>query len=160
MAKKKNANTLIGFLPLVLAVVAVIVFLVMNAITVGDEAETVHTGMQVLFGYKETSKILGNEVTTQYLSFSVMTLIALLAIVAGGVLPTMNNKLFTLIAAAACIVGGVLLFMVPQFVVFNTENILINAVYEGNIHLGIGSIIGGIVACVAGLANLYIVTQK
>ena len=158
MAKKK-ANTLIGFLPLLLAVIAVVVFLLTNAITVGEEANTVHTGLQVLFGYKETSKILGS-ITTEYLYFSVMTLIALVLIVAGGFIPTMNKKLFTLIAAAACIVGGVMLFMVPQFVVFNTENLVIKLLYEGNINLGIGSILGGIIACVAGLANLYIVTQK
>ena len=158
MAKKKNANTLIGFLPLVLAVVAVIVFLVMNAITVGDEADVVHTGMQVLFGYKETG-IISKE-KYDVIKFSVMILIALLAILGGGILPTMNNKLFTLIAAAACIVGGVLLFMVPQFVVLNLDNVAVKLAYAGNIHLGIGSIIGGIVACVAGLANLYIVTQK
>ena len=158
MAKKKK-HTLIGYLPLLIAIIAVAVFLLTDVITVGEDAESVHTGLQVLFGYKETSKLLGG-VVTEYLYFSVMILLALLLIVAGGVLPTLNNKLFTLIAAAACIVGGVMLFMVPNFVVYNTENLLIKIFYEDNIKLGIGSILGGIIACVAGLANLYIVTQK
>lgn len=152
MAKNKKTS-LFAYLPLLLAVVAVVVFLIMDVVIYKTNYFTrTFKGAGVVFGYKNP------DTDSEVFGFSVMLLIALGLVIGGGVLPALNVKLFTLIGAVAAIVGAVLLFLTPNFIVY--ANKAAELLYDGNLKIATGSIISAVCALGTGLVGLYNVSKK
>ncbi len=131
------------------------------AIAVKD-TDTTYNAWQVMFGYTETTKLLGSEVKTKVLEFSFLNLLAYLFIIGGVVLVALNaftkkaNKFFVFIACALFILAAVLVFMTVNLTVLpeNAQKVLDMAnKSHGDVYsLGVGAIIAGICSILAGCA--------
>ena len=159
MAKKKKTknnsqNKFLCYLPLLFAVLTVAMIFLVAVVGTGKlfGSESQLSGLEVVFGMKETTTVFGKEITTEILKFSILGLVAyLLPLVAGLVAPVLKNKIGYLLSALLFLAGAVLLFMMPNFVVFATEQTL--KVVE--LSLGIGSILAGVFAGLGALVSGY-----
>ena len=153
MAKK--CNKVAKFAPIVaavLGVVAVVMIFVAAVVFPMDYLDDVtFTGLQVTFGYAETTDVFGSTVTTEVLKFSFMNLLPYLMVIGAIVLSVLaflgkGNKFFAIIAAVLFIVAGVLFFLTVAFTIdANGEGL-----GEGYV-LGAGPIVAGICSILAGL---------
>ncbi len=148
------------FIPVIaaaLGLIAIIMFF-LPAVVMGEDAS--YNGWQAMFGYTETTKLLGKEVKTEILAFSFMNLLTLILAAAGIVLCVLSflgkgNKFFAFIAIACFIVAAVFFFLTVAFSVAGTGltldgNLAQEKVKEGW-KLGAGPIVGGILSILAGL---------
>ena len=162
------------FIPLIaaaLGVVAIIMFflpaVVIPATKLTEEVN--YNGWQAIFGLTETSKVLGNEVKTEYLAFSLMNLLTLILVAAGIVLCVLSflgkgNKFFAFIAIACFIVAAVFFFLTVAFTtagaVYTFDGNLAQQKVKEAWKLGAGPIIGGILSILAGLVVSVPVVAK
>ena len=158
MAKKKSANLALGpvfkFVALAMGLV-VIAFAFLNVVSftidfIATSTTTSYTGFQAIFGYSVSKEVLGSTVTTTYLGFSIMNLLAYLLPLAGGILMMFKNKFMNLIGTLLFVVGTVFLFLVPNFTV--TE-------YYANATraLGVGAILSAVASILGTLASGVVV---
>lgn len=119
-----------------------------------------YTGLQVAFGYSETTKILGSDVVTKHLNMNFLGLLGFLLPVVGGALAVVFGKskglLQCILPATLMIVGGVLLFLMPSYFISGIASEEIKSLLEGAevvVNLGTGPIIGGVCAIIGGLAS-------
>ena len=158
MAKTKETGKYIGFLALLWAVAAIVmIFLPAIVYKASENADAVtYTGIQVTFGFKETQASVGNlKYETEWFKFSFMNFLPYILLIVGVALTLFKSKLFTLITAACFIAGGILLFFCVDFSIVGTEQItdlpLLNKDYMS---LGVGVIIGAILAILAGICKV------
>jgi len=150
---------IVAFVAAVLGLAAVCMMF-LPAVGVKD-TDVTYTGMQVAFGYTEVTKlpIVGTEIKTEILRFSFMnTLTYILALVgvAFSVLAALGkgSKFANFVAAAAFAVAGVFFFLTVQYTIPNIDSSDLTEVFRNNLVLGVGAIVGGVLAFVAALANL------
>lgn len=156
MAKKKVKKSELGkltaFVSVILGIVAA-VMIFLPAIAIKD-SDVTYTGLQAAFGYSEET-ILGN---FTYFEFSFMNLLTYILAIVGVVFTVLGvlgkgGNFATFIAAAAFIVSGVFFFLSVSFSVPNS-------LIERSLVLGVGSVIGGIAALLAGIVSLAKVILK
>ena len=117
-----------------------------------------YTGMQLAFGYTETvgeGSIL--ETTTTILNFNFMAFLAFLLPIVGGILALLfQNGLITKIVTTACfVVGAVFLFSMVGFATIGMAEFQQNVVAEMTASLGIGPIIGAILAILGAIVCFF-----
>ncbi len=161
MAKKFNKKW-IDFGAIALGVAA-IAMLFLTAFVAKENEEATITGFQAIFGYSETNDVpFVGEVTTHILDFSFLNLLGLI-FVAGGIVVTVLNALgksipfASFIAAGLYIAGGVFFLMLLSFAVSHVEtqgSLSVDMFDPEQWKLGIGAILGGVFAIVAGAAQL------
>ncbi len=145
MAKKKSKSSKVD-LSLVLRVVALV--LGVGALCFG-----------FLASVKFTGKILGTEPTLtgfevmfgkeNLVGFSILTLVAFVLPLAGGILMLFKSKLLNIIATACFVAGAIMLFFVPSFVVLVKGSLFV--AYDAGLAVGtilsaVASILGTLVA--------------
>ena len=123
--------------------IATLIMLFLPAIKVGD-TQTTYSGLQVVFGYKDGETII---------KFSFWNLLTYLLIVVGIVFLVLDliddsNYFLALNSAVAFIAAGILFFFTISFTMPAVE------VMRETFSLGIGAILGGIFALIAGVAYL------
>ncbi|MGN0961844.1 MAG: hypothetical protein ACI4PF_06590 [Christensenellales bacterium] len=163
MAKKKSSNLglILKVVALLLGVASFCMAFVVAVKFVTSDGDLVNsfTGFQTMFGYSETTTVLGTEITSKYLAFSFMTFVTFLLPLVGAVLSLCKNKIVRLVGAVLMIVGAVLMFFVPSFAVLATTDgnlTLVSAVLDGCTRtLGVGAILGGVFAGLGGLVAGY-----
>ena len=164
MAKKKEIGKYIGFLALLWAVAAIVmIFLPAIVYKASENADAVtYTGIQVTFGFKETQASVGNlKYETEWFKFSFMNFLPYILLIVGVALTLLKmlgifkSKLFTLITAACFIAGGILLFFCVDFSIVGTEQITdLPLLSKDYMSLGVGVIIGAILAILAGICKV------
>ena len=152
MAKKKSTKNLsyIKYGAIAFAVIGLIMT-VFTFVTYGDLGS--YTGIQQIFGYSEKSGII----TLNILSFSFMTLLAVILPLIGSISVLFKNKIFRIIGTVVMIAGCILTFLAPNFVVFASESAFTNYL---NPTIGIGAILAGVFFGLGALCNLYAVVEK
>ena len=161
MAKKKKKTSAAKPAPMLAALLGIIsiIMIFLPAIAIKD-ADTTYSGLQVAFGYTEDT-VFADIV---HLEFSFMNLLTYILAIVGTVFTILGilgkgGKFALFIAAAALIVSGIFFFLSVAFCVPNETASGITGALGGDFKeiysLGIGSIIGGITAILAGLANLF-----
>ena len=167
MAKKtsgKGANVKkVIFAVALLLGIGAICMLFVPAIKLGDN--TTYTGLQAVFGYTEKTNALITTIETEMLKFSFMNLLTYIFVIAGIVFSLMNvlrkkpSVCVTFVSAALFIVSAVFFFLAPQFIVLaDATNALVTLGAE--LTLGVGSIIGGILAGLAGVCTVASLAVK
>lgn len=154
MKKAKGLTKYCDLISLALGVVA-ICMIFLPAIVQKAEDPLTFSGLQVAFGYSETN---GNLVYN-YLAFSFMNLLPYILLLAGVVLLCLSamGKSFKFVNLVVCclfVVAGVFMFLTLSFVVPATNlGGYLNGINVENYALGVGSILGGIFAILAGVAS-------
>lgn len=98
----KNLKKYAPFISLALVVLALVLMFVEPALVMGENLNVPGSGFKIIFGIEDG------------MDFNVLGFIAILLLVAGGVLPFVkDDKMFSLIAAILLIVGGILIFVFP-----------------------------------------------
>lgn len=163
MAKKGGIVKYTGFASLLFSVAAIcMIFLTAIVYKVSEEADpTNYTGLQVIFGFTETQVSIGNmKYETEWFKFSFMNLLPYILIAAGLVLTLLKilggsrSKLLSIICAACFVAGGILAFFTVNFAIVGSEQLtdlpLLDKEYMS---LGIGSVLCGVFAIIAGAAK-------
>lgn len=116
-----------------------------------------YTGAQLAFGYTESIGEGAFEVSTTILNFNFMAFIAFLLPLVGGILAVLfQNGLVTKIVTCACfVVGAVFLFSMVGFATIGMEEFQQAVVEELSASLGVGPIIGAILAILGGVVCLF-----
>ncbi len=118
---------------------------------------TPFTGMQIVFGYSNTTEVFGQPIVTEILQFSFVALIPLILMVAGVILNIPKSKLFGLIGVICFIAAAVMFVFTPNYVWFaGADSMGVADYYQA----GVGSYLG--LACSAlcallGLGRLAVV---
>ena len=117
-----------------------------------------YTGMHLAFGYSETigeGSVL--ETTTTILTFNFMVFIAFLLPLIGGILAVLfQNGLLTKIVTTACfVVGAVFLFSIVGFATIGMEEFQQALVEELSASLGVGPIIGAVLAILGAVVCFF-----
>lgn len=170
--KAKSLNKLISLVGALLAIVAVVmVFLPQIAAVNGD---TTFNGIAIAFG-KKLSSVDGGSFfkSSTTINFSFLNLLAYVLVVLGLVINVLQlvgiakGKLMSLIAALALVAGGILFFFALKFSSVTTSGAVLGIGGEATSkfsdfntdsakvwQLGYGAITGGITAIVAGVCSL------
>ena len=116
-----------------------------------------YTGAQLAFGYSETVGSGALEVSTTLLTFNFMAFIAFLLPLVGGILAVLfQNGLVTKIVTCACFaVGAAFLFSMVGFATIGMEEFQQAVVEELSASLGVGPIIGAILAILGGVVCFF-----
>lgn len=162
MSKKKSIISYAGLASVILAAVAVcMIFLPAISYAKANGEAVNYTGLQVTFGFSETQASLGSaSYVTEWFKFSFMNLLTYVLLIVGIVFAVMQmnkkqSKLFTLITAACFVVGGVFMFMVVNYSIVGAGQVTgATLLDKQNMSLGIGAIIGGAAACLAGACKV------
>ena len=127
-----------------------------NGGTIADVSYS-YTGAQLAFGYTKTIGEGAFEVSTTILNFNFMAFIAFLLPLVGGILALLfQNGLVTKIVTCACfVVGAVFLFSMVGFATIGMEEFQQAVVEELSASLGVGPIIGAILAILGGVVCLF-----
>ncbi|MBO5223796.1 MAG: hypothetical protein J6C23_04720 [Clostridia bacterium] len=142
----------------VLGVVAIIMMFIPAVVyKAGTEAEKVYTGLQVIFGYSETTKAGMISVTTNHFAFSFMNLLTYVLFLGGVVVLVLNmlgksGKFGSFIALACFVVATVFAFCTVAFSVPGVNEILGNAVNAWKVEdltLSAGPIVAAIMGILA-----------
>lgn len=170
--KAKSLNKLISLVGALLAIVAVVmVFLPQIAAVNGD---TTYNGIAIAFGKKLSSVDGGSFFKgSTTINFSFLNLLAYVLVVLGLVINVLQlvgiakGKLMSLIAALALVAGGILFFFALNFSSVTTSGAVLGFGGEATSkfsdfntdsakvwQLGYGAITGGITAIVAGVCSL------
>ena len=162
MAKKGIKYYIPGAIALVLGIAA-FCMMFLTAVTYSADlgiANTSYsyTGMQLAFGYSETigeGSVL--ETTTTILTFNFMVFIAFLLPLIGGILAVLfQNGLLTKIVTTACfVVGAVFLFSIVGFATIGMEEFQQALVEELSASLGVGPIIGAVLAILGAVVCFF-----
>ena len=117
-----------------------------------------YTGIQQIFGVSKDN-LIGNTVisTTQYLSFSFMTLLAVVLPLIGSISIFFKNKIIRAIGVVIMIAGCVLTLLAPNFVVLTDMGKIVTLGVDGS--LGIGAILAGIFFGVGTFCCLFSVVE-
>lgn len=159
MAKKKKQGVSTGVLAggvAALFALAAICMLFVNAVSVaaGDNVLMSFTGLQVAFGYSETTSVpLVGELTAKILDFSFMNLLPYLLALGGlvVVLLNLNGKSFLLnVIALACFVAAAVFFFTAHAYVVTASD-MVNTYAKDSFTLAIGSILGGVFSIIAAI---------
>ena len=170
--KAKSLNKLISLVGALLAIVAVVmVFLPQIAAVNGD---TTFNGIAIAFG-KKLSSVDGGSFfkSSTTINFSFLNLLAYVLVVLGLVINVLQlvgiakGKLMSLIAALALVAGGILFFFALKFYSVTTSGAVLGIGGEATSkfsdfntdsakvwQLGYGAITGGITAILSGLCSL------
>ncbi|MCI6734726.1 MAG: hypothetical protein MR437_06595 [Clostridiales bacterium] len=170
--KAKSLNKLISLVGALLAIVAVVmVFLPQIAAVNGD---TTFNGIAIAFG-KKLSSVDGGSFfkSSTTINFSFLNLLAYVLVVLGLVINVLQlvgiakGKLMSLIAALALVAGGILFFFALKFSSVTTSGAVLGIGGEATSkfsdfntdsakvwQLGYGAIVGGITAILSGLCSL------
>lgn len=119
---------------------------------------TSYTGIQQIFGYSKTTKTILDSNTVEYLSFSFMTLLAVILPLIGSISVLFKNKIIRAVGVVVMIVGCVLTFLAPNFIVFAGEFAKSYSLVANGI--GIGAILAGTFFGIGALCNLFAVVEK
>lgn len=162
MAKKGIKYYIPGGIALVLGIAA-FCMMFLTAVTYSADlgiANTSYsyTGMQLAFGYSETigeGSVL--ETTKTILTFNFMVFIAFLLPLIGGILAVLfQNGLLTKIVTTACfVVGAVFLFSIVGFATIGMEEFQQALVEELSASLGVGPIIGAVLAILGAVVCFF-----
>lgn len=116
-----------------------------------------YTGAQLAFGYTESIGEGALEVSTTILNFNFMAFIAFLLPLVGGILALLfQNGLVTKIVTCACFaVGAAFLFSMVGFATIGMEELQQTAIEGMTASLGVGPIIGAILAILGGVVCLF-----
>ena len=127
-----------------------------NGGTIADVSYS-YTGAQLAFGYTKTIGEGAFEVSTTILNFNFMAFIAFLLPLVGGILALLfQNGLVTKIVTCACfVVGAVFLFSMVGFATIGMEEFQQAVVEELSASLGVGPIIGAILAILGGVVCFF-----
>ena len=127
-----------------------------NGGTIADVSYS-YTGAQLAFGYTKTIGEGAFEVSTTILNFNFMAFIAFLLPLVGGILAVLfQNGLVTKIVTCACfVVGAVFLFSMVGFATIGMEEFQQAVVEELSASLGVGPIVGAILAILGGVVCLF-----
>ncbi len=161
MAKKKKKQSNASLLSIVAAVLGFITLAVLFLPAIGiKDTETTYTGAQIAFGYKKSS--FGVEVDV--FNFSFMNLLPFILAVAGLVFAIYaglkGSKLFALLAGLIFIAEGVFLLLgVANCVPAGRVEAVVEA-FRDTCVLAWGSIVGAIIAFIAGAASVFSVVAK
>lgn len=158
MAKKKkgaSAGVLAGGVAALFALAAIcMLFVNAVSVTVGDTVITSFTGLQVAFGYSETTSVpLVGELTTKILSFSFMNMLPYLLALGGLVVVLLNlngNSFLLNVISLGCFVAAAVFFFTAQAYVI-TASEAVNTYAKDNFTLAIGSILGGVFSIIAAI---------
>lgn len=186
MAKKKTSG-FVKYLPLlagVLGIVAVLLFVFLPMVTMTVENSLgsgvsvyKYSGLGMIFGsdelvatytssgYKLSS--LNGTFKTDYtyeVAFNTMAFVSFALVFVGAALTLAscfakslsNNKFAKLFAALVLVVGGVLMFMVKDSAITALNIGIFDELYA----LGIGAILGGVLACLSGVTLALSVVKK
>ena len=148
MAKKKNKSKKVELslvfrvLAFVLGVAALCFAFLASVKFTGKivGTETTLTGFEIMFGKENLT------------GFSILTVLAFVLPLAGGVLALLKSKLLNIISLVCFVAGAVMLFIVPSFVVL-VEGSLFVAYNAG---LTIGTILSAIVSILGALVVAYV----
>ena len=162
MAKKGIKYYIPGGIALVLGIAA-FCMMFLTAVTYSADlgiANTSYsyTGMQLAFGSSETiGEGSALETTTTILTFNFMVFIAFLLPLIGGILAVLfQNGLLTKIVTTACfVVGAVFLFSIVGFATIGMEEFQQALVEELSASLGIGPIIGAVLAILGAVVCFF-----
>ena len=163
MAKSKsNKMQIFSFCTIALAALAIILYLFAPAIKAELlGAEVSYSGMNLVFGKKTTTTVLGAKVTTTIFKFSFLLFLGLIFAVAGLVITILplcgvKAKLFPIVALGCFIVAAVFVFLSKNCCVLPNGDMGADG-YD----LGIGAIIAGILYILAACTSaLPIVLDK
>ena len=127
-----------------------------NGGTIADVSYS-YTGAQLAFGYTKTIGEGAFEVSTTILNFNFMAFIAFLLPLVGGILAVLfQNGLVTKIVTCACfVVGAVFLFSMVGFATIGMEEFQQAVVEELSASLGVGPIIGAILAILGAVVCFF-----
>lgn len=151
------------FAPVIAAALGVIAIIMLFVPAVVLSEDTSYNGWQAMFGYTETTSLLGKEVKTEVLAFSFMNLLSLILVAAGIVLCVLSflgkgNKFFALIAAACFIVAAVFFFLTLVFTIAGTGLTLDGTLAQEKVKegwkIGAGPIIAGILSILAACSTV------
>lgn len=154
MAKKGIKYYIPGGIALVLGIAAFcMMFLPAINFTSGDLSSEGWTGAQLAFGY--TEEILGEE--RNLLNFNIMMFLAFALPLIGGILAVLfQNGLLTKIVTTACfVVGAVFLFSTVGFATIGMEEFQQALVEELSASLGVGPIIGAVLAILGAVVCFF-----
>jgi hypothetical protein len=169
MAKKKkidvgNISTLVSVLFGIIAVIMIF----LPAIAIKD-SETTYSGLQVAFGYTETTKALGLTVSAEIFAFSFMNLLTYVLAIVGVVFVILGylgkgGKFAAFIATIAFALAAIFYFCSVAFCVVGADINSVLGALGGNLKdsfvLGAGSIIGGICSILAAITAIAKVLLK
>ncbi len=158
MAKKNSLFKYIRYVAALFGLVAVFMVLcpAINY-TVGDNTVT-YSGLQVAFGYTETTTGGILSVSIEQFKFSFMALLAYALPLAGVVIAALNSfgrkssKLLSFVSTGCFIVGAVFMFSLIGFAIVGEStvlNVTVASLNKDNMTLGIGAIIGAIASIIA-----------
>lgn len=165
MAKRRNkANSGLVLLAggALLAIIGVCLFLFMDSVQfyLGEDKieDATFSGMQVVFGYKETTEILFVTSEVQVLKFSFMNFLPIVLIVLGIVFGVMKSKLFNIIGGALLLVAAVLFLFAGDFTVLTEDGKKLYDAIAGFVELKMKATTGAYLgAAFSGLGGLFLV---
>lgn len=122
------------------------------------------SGFQTMFGYSQEATTLGVTVKSEYLGFSILSVLAYILPLIGACLLFVKNKLVKCLGAVLMLAGTVLLFLVPNFVVLAKANgnltaaaLILDSCTKA---IGIGAILAGVMASIATLLSAYVIVKS
>ncbi len=147
MAKKKNKKGLGKFMLFATAVFTILTIVMAFLPNVKVSEDSTLTGFKVMFGWDVDIPIIGN---TEVASFSFLAFFAYLLPILGVILAVLfrKSKLFSVIPILCFIASAVLLFLIPDFVVYNNEYVGKYASGE----LAYGAIVAGVSSALSAVA--------
>ena len=155
MAKRKSrssnkALSYIKYGAIIFSIVALcMAFLTFVSFNITSSNAVNYTGFQVIFGYAKTT--LG--ITTTYLSFSIVAMLAIFLPLIASFSVVFKNKIIRLVGAIIMVAGAVLCFLMPNFVVSELYS-------ASNLSLGVGAILSGVFFALGAVCNIYAVIEK
>ncbi len=127
MAKRRKSNKGLALLAVgaLLAIVGVCLFLFVDSVQfyLGEDKidDATFTGLQVMFGYKESYDLAIVKGEIEVLKFSFMNFLPLLLVIAGIVLGALKSKLLNFVGGGLLIVAAVLFLFAGNFTVLTEE---------------------------------------
>ena len=163
----------VGVVVFAVAAVAMLFLATVKYTTTDGDMIKEFTGLQQMFGHSVTDNSIVT-VTTHYLGFNFLALLPLIFVVGGAVCTFVDKKIVNFVGAGLLVLGAVMFFLMPNFVslidvetltqasvadkaaTLTAVTLLKNAVCG----LGIGAILGGVFAAVAGALAVVRIVKK
>ncbi len=168
MAKNKsNTGSVMILLASLLGLAGLALLLFLPVVQLGDD--TTYTGMQVLMGHTESSKILNVTFEVRILDFSILMLAVILTafigILASLFSAVKGSKVMLFVTTLLLVAAGAATFFIPNFVVLGKDLADINEFFGSVItakdfKLGVGAIVSGSLFLVSGVISLFSISLK
>ena len=141
-SKKVDLSVVLRIVALVLGVAAFCFAFLASVKFTGKiiGTETTLTGFEVMFGKENLT------------GFSILTLLAFVLPLAGGVLVILKSKLLNIVSLICFVAGAVMLFIVPSFVVLVEGSLFI--AYDA--YLAVGTILAAVVSILGAFISGYV----